>query len=74
MGLFTQQPEHNDEWAGIPSEPLRTESEAERLADAASIGAGDFALDGAGTAIESVVIPVSPAIEIAQAQESAADD
>jgi hypothetical protein len=70
MGLFTQRPEQNEEWAGIPSEPLRVESEAERLAAAAPIQAGEFTLDGVGGAIESIVIPVAPVIEIAEEQAS----
>lgn len=74
MGLFTQRPEHNDEWAGIPSEPLRVEGEGERLADAAPIDAGGFALDGLGAVVESIVIPVVPVVEIAQHQESGEGD
>ena len=69
MGLFTQRPEQNEEWAGIPSEPLRVESDAERLADAAPVDAGGVALDGLG-AVESIIIPVAPVIEITQALES----
>lgn len=59
MGLFTQRPEHHEEWAGLPSEPLGPETEAQRLADAAP------AVDavGDGGAIESIVIPVAPYIE-----------
>jgi len=70
MGLFTQRPEQNEEWAGIPSEPLQVESDAERLADAAPVDAGGLALDGLGMTVESIVIPVAPVIEIAQAQGS----
>ena len=70
MGLFTQRPEQNEEWAGIPSEPLRVESDAERLADAAPVDAGGLALDGLGVAVESIVIPVVPVIEIAESQGS----
>lgn len=68
MGLFTQRPEHNEEWAGLPSEPARPESEAERLADAAP------AVDALGFgSVESIVIPVAPIVEIAQPAESDAD-
>ena len=74
MGLFTQRPEQNEEWAGIPSEPLRVESDAERLADAASVDAGGLAVTELGVPIESIVIPVVPVIEIAEVQESAAGD
>jgi hypothetical protein len=63
MGLFTQRPEFNDEWAGIPGEPLAPETAAQRLADAAPI-------DGAsllgGGAVESILIPVVPVVEIAE--------
>ena len=65
-----QRPEQNEEWAGIPSEPLRVESDAERLADAAPVDAGGLALDGLGVAVESIVIPVVPVIEIAESQGS----
>jgi hypothetical protein len=68
MGLFTQRPEHNEDWAGLPSEPARPESEAERLADAAP------AVDALGFgSVESIVIPVAPIVEIAQPAESDAD-
>lgn len=62
MGLFTQRPEFNDDWAGIPGEPLQPESAAQRLADSAP------AVDalGVGGAVESIVIPVAPIVEIAQ--------
>ena len=36
MGLFTRGPEHNEEWAGLPSEPTRQLSDAERLAEASA--------------------------------------
>lgn len=56
MGLFTQRPEQNEEWAGLPSEPLRPESAAERLpqvaAEAASLHVGG--------GVESIVIPIEP--------------
>lgn len=31
MGLFTQRPEQNEEWAGLPSEPARPGTPAEQL-------------------------------------------
>lgn len=68
MGLFTRGPEHNEEWAGLPSEPARPESEAERLADAAP--AVDAIVFGAS---ESIVIPVAPVVEIAQPVSSDTD-
>ena len=74
MGLFTQQPEDPAEWAGLPSEPSRPETEAERLADAAPIDVGLVGLLGEGTgAVESIVIPVAPVIEIVESQESGQD-
>lgn len=56
MGLFVQRPEENEDWAGLPSEPLRSESTAERLTDAARIDAASLdAIFGAG----SIVIPIA---------------
>ncbi|WP_194411271.1 hypothetical protein [Microbacterium cremeum] len=71
MGLFVQRPEEPAEWAGIPSEPARPETAAERLADAAAadlglLGSGDLG----GGAVESIVIPVAPVVEIVESQES----
>lgn len=80
MGLFSQRPEETNEWAGLPSEPTRPETTAERLADAAPIdvgglGPGDIGLGvSSAAAVESIVIPVAPVIEIAQSQESPSDD
>lgn len=75
MGLFVQRPEEPAEWAGIPSEPARPETAAERLADAGAVdvgllGGGDLG----GGAVESIVIPVAPVIEIVESQESPADE
>ncbi|MCW3494125.1 hypothetical protein [Microbacterium sp. SSM24] len=68
MGLFTQRPEHNEEWAGLPSEPARPDSEAERLADAAA------AVDAVGLgSVESIVIPIAPVVEVARSASSATD-
>ncbi len=77
MGLFSKLPEEPIEWAGLPSEPARPESLAERLTDAAgldlgTLGVGDLAIGGA-PAVESIVIPVAPVIEIAEAQGDDAD-
>ena len=60
MGLFTQRPEENDEWAGLPSEPLRSESFAERLPDAAPASATALDVGGLG----SISIPLAPPVEI----------
>ena len=77
MGLFSQLPEEPSEWAGLPSEPERTDTQAERLAEAAAVdlgglGVGDVGL-GAAPAVESIIIPVTPVIEIAGSQESGED-
>lgn len=68
MGLFTQRPEQNEEWAGLPSEPARPETEAERLADAAP-AADAFAFGS----VESIVIPVVPVVEITLPTSTDAD-
>lgn len=73
MGLFTEmRPEENDDWAGIPSDPLRAETEAERLRDAAPVDAAALGLGAFGdfAVVESILIPVVPVIEIAESQES----
>jgi len=76
MGLFSKLPEEPVEWGGLPSEPARTETEAERLAAATSIDLGGFGWGDPTTAgaVESIVIPVKPAIEIAESQESGDDE
>lgn len=74
MGLFVQRPEEPAEWAGIPSEPARAETAAERLADAATADPGLLGGALGGGAVESIVIPVAPVIEIAESQESPADE
>lgn len=72
MGLFTTRPEEPTEWAGLPSEPAQSRSEAESLA-AQTESADSLAF--LGTAIESIVIPVAPVVQVAQpAAESAEDD
>ena len=69
MGLFTQRPEENEDWAGLPSEPARDESTAERLTDASSYDAGGLDLFfGPG----SVLIPVTP-VELQSVDHSDAD-
>jgi len=75
MGLFSQRPEHNEELPGLPGEPAHVETPAERLPDAAPAAAGSIdLLDLEGGTVMSIVIPVSPVIEIAQGQESAEDE
>lgn len=84
MGLFSQRPEEPAEWAGLPSEPARPESAAERLADTPVIdvtgfgldalgnGNGDVGVVGAGV-VESIVIPVAPVIEMTETQGAGED-
>lgn len=57
MGMFTQRPEEPTEWAGLPSEPARPTSAAERLDDAAPVDLG--LMPDAGGAVESIAIPVA---------------
>ncbi|HKP07219.1 MAG TPA: hypothetical protein VJU58_08195 [Microbacterium sp.] len=78
MGLFSKLPEEPAEWAGLPSEPARIETPAERLTDAGTadlggLGLGDLAVADGG-AVESIVIPVAPVIEIVQSPESGEDE
>ncbi len=69
MGLFSQLPEEPTEWAGLPSEPARAESSAERLPDAAPVDLGGLGVGGIGLAesgggaIEAIVIPVTAAAD-----------
>lgn len=71
MGLFSKLPEEPIEWAGLPSEPARPETAAERLTGAPSIDLGGLGFGGSAGAVESIVIPVAPVIEVGEAQESA---
>ncbi len=73
--MFSKLPEEPIEWAGLPSEPARAETAAERLTDAGGVGLDGMGIGFAdarlgGGAVESIVIPVSPAVEIAESQES----
>ncbi|GAA3627549.1 hypothetical protein GCM10022200_07500 [Microbacterium awajiense] len=68
MGLFQHRPEEPTEWAGLPSEPLHSKSEAEMLEDAAPVDAGFGGLFVQGTAIESIEIPVE--VESEESEES----
>lgn len=70
MGIFVTRPEEPTEWAGLPSEPVASRSEAESLA-AQVESAGSLAF--LGTSIESVVIPVVTVIEIAQTAAGSGD-
>jgi hypothetical protein len=68
MGIFATRPEEPFEWAGLPSEPARPESDIDQL--------GMAAVDTTtlGAAVESIVIPVAVPTEIAQAQVSGEGD
>ena len=60
MGLFQHRPEDPVEWAGLPSEPLRDPSAAERLNDEVHVDLDRIDIDGAAE-VHSVVIPLPPA-------------
>ena len=70
MGLFSQLPEEPNEWAGLPSEPARPESDAERLRDAPPVDVGGLGVgalglaESGGGAVEGIVIPVTPVVEV----------
>ena len=74
MGLFTQRPEFDDELPGLPGEPLRPATAAERLEISSPIDLGALGIDDLGATVESIVIPVVPVIEIAESQESGEGD
>ncbi|MFT4219854.1 MAG: hypothetical protein QM611_04990 [Microbacterium sp.] len=65
MGLFTERPEEPTEWAGLPSEPARPQTQAERLEDAAP--AVDALGIATGARIASIAIPVE--IDVAGAAD-----
>lgn len=60
MGLFSHRPEEPTDWAGLPAEPEKLETEAERLQDAATPGLSDLLGGGTLGTIE-INIPVEPA-------------
>ncbi|MFV0375331.1 hypothetical protein [Microbacterium sp.] len=60
MGLFTHRPEEPTEWAGLPAEPERPETEAERLRDATSPALSDLLGAGALGSIE-IAVPATDA-------------
>lgn len=65
MGLFTQGPRFDDETPGLPGEPLRPETAAERLPDA---GVADAAAwNAGGTGIHSIAIPLDASTADAEA-------
>ena len=80
MGLFSQLPEEPNEWAGLPSEPARPESDAERLRDAAPVdvgglGVGALGLAASGSdAVEAIAIPLTPVVEVPSPAESESTD
>ena len=74
MGLFTQRPEFNDELPGLPGEPLRPTTAAERLDEASPIDLGVLGIDTLGASVESIVIPVIPIVEITESQASGEGD
>lgn len=58
MGLFTQRPEHNEQWAGLPSEPVER-TPAEELGEAAP-GVDSLVIPDAAPGVTSIEIPVPP--------------
>ncbi|MFE6736028.1 hypothetical protein [Microbacterium sp. NPDC057650] len=74
MGLFQQRPEEEqNEWAGLPSEPLDPQSAAEQL-DAPPTASDIFGLGG-GPLYTTVVFPVAPpAPEAADVTASGEDE
>lgn len=56
MGLFASRPEEPDEWAGIPSEPLKADHAADLLTGGPAFDAVDL-VDGGS--LTSVTIPVT---------------
>jgi len=70
MGLFASRPEEPTEWAGLPSEPLPPRSAAEALADGSSMADLGFV----AVPVESIVIPLTPEIQIAEADGAAVSD
>ena len=67
MGLFASRPEEPFEWAGLPSEPLRPESEAEHLYDPIDLDPAGLVGSGFG----SIVIPVDPAPDLPEREDPA---
>ena len=60
MGLFTQRPEHNEQWAGLPSEPVER-TPAEQLSEAAP-GVDSTVIPDAAAGVTSIEIPVPPVV------------
>ena len=56
MGLFTQRPERNEQWAGLPSEPVEP-TPAEQLGDAA-LAVDALVIPDATAGVTSIEIPV----------------
>jgi hypothetical protein len=71
MGLFSSRPEEPSEWAGLPSEPRDAEAPADHLD--APAGALIDALP-AVDAVHSILIPVSPVVEVADTSSPTAND
>jgi len=67
MGLFSQRPEEPTEWAGLPSEPARVESSADRLPEAAPVDLGGLGLAAfGGGEVEAIVVPVTPVTPVTE--------
>lgn len=68
MGLFASRPEEKSEWAGLPAEPLREQSDAELLPPPA---ADPFAIRPDAAAGSIVITVPSPASDAADPANSA---
>jgi hypothetical protein len=67
MGLFSQRPEEPTEWAGLPSEPARVESSADRLPEAAPVDLGGLGLAAfGGGEVKAIVVPVTPVTPVTE--------
>lgn len=67
MALFVNKPQFDDELPGLPGEPLRPESTAERLPAAVS------SADALGLNTTSIAIPLTSADEVIAALEDASE-
>lgn len=74
MGLFQQLPEDPEEWAGLPSEPLGPESAASRLSTDVDNLTALGGVIPSSSAVESIVIPVTPFVEAALSQPEGGED
>ena len=61
VGLFQHRPEEPTEWAGLPSEPARIESDAQRLREPAPVDPSTVDLTAGATSVRiEISVPVEP--------------